>query len=300
MVFSIESVITTCVSWIMKFGTLLVAILFLALTGVSVVDVTLAEWMALILIIVAGIPHGSFDLRVAQTKWGTHGAKRWLLITAYLILVILMSGFCLVQPLLGFLSFLAISALHFSEGESLDSRSTYSVRGCCVGVGAIIIPIGMHLDEARNYLAFFVSEPMFVALSPWILATAWGLSGFILLGEIITLVRGPQVNRAESIERLLCLVAWMSLSPLAGFAVWFLGRHSRMHLETCGAMFSETRFTIPLDFLLLSVAAVVLLLPFAWLFDLTDIHQLFTATLALVAGLTLPHIVVSHRMQDTV
>ena len=284
----------------MKLGTLLVATLFLALIGLSAVEVSLAEWMALILIIIAGIPHGSFDLRVAQTKWGRRSSKKWVLIGVYLILVFLMSSFCLLQPLLGFLSFIVISALHFSEGESLESCSTYSWRGCCVGVGAIIIPIGMHLHEAHYYLAFFIPEPVFTAWSPWVQSIAWCMSAFICFGESPSLLFGSQPQRAESIERLLCLVAWVWLSPLAGFAVWFLGRHSRMHIEACGSMFRDPRFTIPLDFLILSVVAVVLLLPFAWVFDLRDIHQLFTATLALIAGLTLPHIVVSHRMRDVV
>jgi len=30
-----------------------------------------SEWIALILIILAGIPHGSFDLRLATAKWGS-------------------------------------------------------------------------------------------------------------------------------------------------------------------------------------------------------------------------------------
>lgn len=73
-----------------------------------------------------------------------------------------------------------------------------------------------------------------------------------------------------------------------------------MHLETCRAMFAGARYKLPLDFLIISAAAIVLLAPFSLLFDLTDIHQLFTATLALIAGLTLPHIVVSHRLKDVV
>lgn len=282
----------------MKFGTWLVAILFVGLSGVSIVNATLAEWIALILIIVAGIPHGSFDLRVAQRKWGKRTGARWSLVGVYLALVVLMSGFCLLQPFLGLLSFLVISALHFSEGESVVDEATYSVRGCCVGVGAILLPIGLHLEEAYGYLRFFIAPAVYTAAAPWVLASAWVVGAVIVLNEVLQVAKGLKTPIWVSIERLLCVCGWVLLSPLAGFAVWFLGRHSRMHLEACGAMFSGGRFKVPLDFLLISVAAVVLLAPFALVFDLTDIHQLFTATLALIAGLTLPHIVVCHRLQD--
>jgi Brp/Blh family beta-carotene 15,15'-monooxygenase len=284
----------------MKFGTWVVAILFFGLSGVSVVNTALAEWASLILIIVAGIPHGSFDLRVAQRKWGGRDGMRWSLVAGYLALVVLMSGFCLLQPFLGLLSFLVISALHFSEGESVVDGSTYSVRGCCVGVGAILLPIGLHLEEAYGYLGFFIPQEVYAAVAPWLHASAWFVGGVVVLSEVRQIVKDAKSQYWVSLERLLCVCGWVLLSPLAGFAVWFLGRHSRMHLEACGGMFTEGRCKMPLDFLFISVAAVVLLAPFALVFDLTDIHQLFTATLALIAGLTLPHIVVSHRLQDVV
>lgn len=299
MVVGIKDGNDSCVGRIMSVGTWLVGLLFVGLSGCSLVDVEFAEWAALILIILAGIPHGSFDLRVAQKKWGDTHSNLYI-VGGYLTLVGLMSALCLFQPFIGLLLFLAISTLHFSEGESADSGTTYSLLGFCTGVGAILIPIGLHLEEAHAYLGFFIPEIVFRQISPWLRNLALILCSVILLSHMHGLVRGTKGHRIVCFERLLCLAAWILLSPLAGFSVWFLGRHSRMHLEMCRSMFAGARFKLPLDFLVISAAAVVLLAPFAAIFDLTDIHQLFTATLALISGLTLPHIVVSYRLKEVV
>jgi hypothetical protein len=88
------------------------------------------------------------------------------------------------------------------------------------------------------------------------------------------------------------------LPPLAGFAVWFIGRHSRQHLQTCRAMFCSSGIPIPMDFALISLLAIGGILPLGLYFDLTQLEQLFAASLCLIAGLTLPHMVVSHRIRD--
>jgi hypothetical protein len=101
-----------------------------------------------------------------------------------------------------------------------------------------------------------------------------------------------------TLERLICLISWLLLPPLAGFSVWFIGRHSRQHLELCGKMFQATKKEIPIEFLVISLLAIASLAPFMMLFDFSDINQLFAAAICLIAGLTLPHMVVSHGIRD--
>jgi hypothetical protein len=54
-----------------------------------------------------------------------------------------------------------------------------------------------------------------------------------------------------------------------------------------------------LDFAVISALALLGLLPFALYFDFSRIEELFAASLCLIAGLTLPHMVVSHRMRES-
>ncbi len=56
---------------------------------------------------------------------------------------------------------------------------------------------------------------------------------------------------------------------------------------------------MPLDFLVISLVAILLIIPLSLFFDLRDINQLFAATIVLIAGLTVPHILVTHDLQKT-
>jgi len=248
----------------------------------------------------AGIPHGSFDLRIAQLKWRADRASRRVIAVGYVTCVIGMSALCIVVPLLGLSLFLLISAVHFSEGESHAAAPQDFFRGTLIGISAIVLPIGLHLDEARAYMGFFVPQQSFESIQGLVQGCAYiatGVLGALLLYDFFI---SPKIPRAITFERLICLVGWVWLPPLAGFAVWFIGRHSRQHIEVCEGMFATSKFGIPLDFALISLVAIAGLAPFTLLFDLSDINQLFAASISLIAGLTLPHMIVSHGLRRVI
>jgi uncharacterized protein YybS (DUF2232 family) len=64
----------------------------------------------------------------------------------------------------------------------------------------------------------------------------------------------------------------------------------------CKGLFKKTEPQYMTDFVLISLAALALLIPLSFLFDFTDLQQLFTAAIVLIAGLTLPHIMVVSRI----
>ncbi|MFM1846621.1 MAG: hypothetical protein RL417_95, partial [Pseudomonadota bacterium] len=102
-----------------------------------------------------------------------------------------------------------------------------------------------------------------------------------------------------ALELLFCLAGWLLYSPLAGFAVWFIGRHSRGHLRFCRERLTAGRALITAEFLVVSAAAILLILPLGLRFDLNHIEQLFAASIVVIAGLTLPHMFVTHRVMAT-
>ncbi len=259
-----------------------------------------SEWVALALIICAGIPHGAFDLRVAERRWSSKLMSRSIIVSVYLICVVAMGALCVVRPLEGLLSFLLVSVAHFSEGESDSSSRSSKYQGWLYGIGAILLPIGFHLEQARNYVAYFISAAAFSQASVYLSYAA--LIVAILLVE--RLVRAALVDNSrghvDTLQRGVCLGCWLLLSPLAGFAVWFVGRHSRLHLERYAATLSDSSRGLPLDFIAISALAILGLAPLALMFDFSDIGQLFTAALCLIAGLTLPHMIVTHGMREHV
>jgi Brp/Blh family beta-carotene 15,15'-monooxygenase len=199
--------------------------------------------------------------------------------------------------LLGLSLFLILSAIHFSEGETSSSPSQPFFIGPAFGIGAILLPIGLHVDSAQAYMSYFVPHDMFAAIVLPVRIVSYVAVALLGVSLLISL-RRQKDERAECLQRLVCLGAWIILPPLSGFAVWFVGRHSRQHMETCHAMFSRSGFRIPLDFAVISALAILGLLPFSLFFDFSRIEQLFAASLCLIAGLTLPHMVVSHRMKE--
>jgi Brp/Blh family beta-carotene 15,15'-monooxygenase len=276
-------------------GLSLVVALFMGMTLCSAVAPAGAEWLALALMIGAGIPHGSFDLRVAKVKWGSAESSRVAIVLCYLACVLSMSALCFFTPLIGLSLFIVISALHFAEGETQSAAPMARLRGILFGIGAILLPIGLHLDETEPYVRYFISSELFQALRPHLSASALLLTS--LIGVLLTLDFSGKQDVRATIERCICFAGWITLSPLAGFAVWFIGRHSHQHLELCEGMFAASRNKIPTDFIAISLLAIIGLAPFALFFDFSDINQLFAASICLIAGLTLPHMIVSHGIR---
>lgn len=279
----------------MTFGTLLVLSLFIGMALCSLVAPTRVEWIALVLMIGAGIPHGSYDLRVAKAKWSRAEDSVVSVVLCYLACVISMSALCIFSPLLGLSLFLVISALHFIEGESQSNDPIDAFASTLYGVCAIFLPIGLHLDQTEPYVRYFIRSDLFDMLRPFLGNSALALTALLALYAAYELT--TRRNRITSFERAICFLGWIILPPLAGFAVWFIGRHSRQHLELCRKIFSTTCSGIPLDFGVISLLAIAGLAPFTLLFDLSDINQLFAASICLIAGLTLPHMIVSHGIR---
>ena len=280
----------------MKNQTKLLIALALLLGIVTRLNALWSEWIALLLMIFAGIPHGSYDLRVAEAKW-----KNGIISQKKVVLIYLFSGFTmasifLLSPTIGFIVFILISFYHFVDGEiSLDYLPW---RAALFGLSAIILPIGLHFQSASVYMKFFLDSAAIDWLSPVIQIVAICFTVLICLTLILELALWKLKVGTNWIELFVCLLGWVLLPPLAGFCVWFIGRHSSEHIALCKTLFKNNKVSLPLDFIALSLLAFCLLLPLSLLFDLTDLSQLFTASIILVAGLTLPHVLVTHNLRQ--
>lgn len=266
----------------------LVVWLSLGLALLSLVSTAGAEWAALVLIIGAGIPHGAFDLILARRAW--QGRSQLGVALLYVFVGLAMSGVCLLQPALGLGVFLVVSLVHFAEGER---ASIGKGGGALVGAAAIALPITFHLHEAVGYLSFFARAESILAYESILLIVGRCLGLSVLAVAVFTMRRGARI---DGVELLLCLGAWSIFSPLAGFCVWFIGRHSRHHLARCRELVAHGPRLFTPDTVAISVVAILLLVPLGIFFDLTQLDQLFAASIVLIAGLTLPHMVVTHRL----
>lgn len=283
----------------MKIGTILVLILLLLLFASSELLPQCSEWIALTLMIFAGIPHGAFDLQVAEKRWRLDRSARTITFWVYSVCVFLMSSLCVYLPAVGLTFFLLISVIHFAEGEAHATSPSSPMWGWIIGIGAIVLPIGLHPTEARTYLSYFVSGDAFTTIEIPLLYLSHSIVimlAFLLLGA---LNRRRRSDRTETIQRIMCLCGWILLPPLSGFSLWFVGRHSRQHLESCRSLLGSSGSTVPRDCVIISLLAIIGLTPFSVYFNFSKLEEIFAASICLIAGLTLPHMLVSHRMRDS-
>ena len=210
-----------------------------------------------------------------------------MVVLGYLFIGVGMSLLCLLFPGIGLALFLALSLMHFAESESAGSPP---VLGAVIAAAAVFAPILLHPEQSFAYLGSFIVLPK-AAHSVWTTAgfIVWGLAFFA------TVVDARRGRQADTLQRAVSLAAWVLLSPLAGFAVWFVGRHSWQHFLECRARFRSQTGALPQDFFTTAVLALLLLLPLFFKFDPRRLEDLVSASIVLIAGLTLPHVVVTSK-----
>jgi Brp/Blh family beta-carotene 15,15'-monooxygenase len=279
--------------------TLFIAALFLALSCFTAIDRELSEWAAVVTIILAGIPHGAFDLRLARVIWAKGVRTTTFIITVYVLSAVSMSALCIIVPPIGFSLFMLTSIAHFVHGEQFGRVRSDRFLSLQMGLASVALPIGLHYNEARGFMAFFLSSATLDIVGPYIQIFAWTLTILLCLSLLGILLSKRMEVTGHFLQRLLCLAGWICLPPLSGFCVWFIGRHSLGHLVVCRELFKKAESQYLRDFVLISLAALTLLIPLSFLFDFTDLQQLFTAAIVLIAGLTLPHIIVVARIPHT-
>lgn len=289
----------------------LVFLLTVTLIFISFWSKIISEWLALLLVFFAGIPHGAFDLRLAKIKWGNNSQVNLInsplrVITIYFLTGLLMSSLCLILPTFGLLAFIFVSVIHFGESEC---RVLGNYWGYLIGIVSILSPVAFHPFEAMDYLSFFIPEAQFILLFP-ILYKINILILTLILARILYLYliyklqsQTSKLNQKFYLEFLSCILSWIILPPLAGFSVWFIGRHTKQHFLDCIELFSapenqeEKKYWVNnflnSDFIILSVVAMLLILPLGFKFDLFNIKEFFAASIVLIAGLTLPHVLVT-------
>lgn len=285
-----------------------ISILF-ALLGLAVSNTTTALYLAGLLILFIGIPHGAADHRLFQQLYTrTYGWRSLLLF--YLGYVGLMGGVFVgwyLFPKFTLLAFLVLSAYHFGQGNfayltgrNMPIQLLYLIWGSWV----IAAPILLHFDEAQTVLSVLLGVDVRwgINTSPIVLV---GLSTAVVIGYLLILSRKLSTKNVWreliSITVLLCVYY---LAPLfLGFAIYFALWHALPSaMDQIRFLFQDKnkhavmRYVIvilPFSALaILSICSVFLVQPninwdayWSWLF-------------ACIAALTLPHMLLLDRIYE--
>jgi beta-carotene 15,15'-dioxygenase len=246
----------------------------------------LALWA--IVIALLGLPHGAFDLRVARSAGLADG---WMAMgvfaLAYLALAIAFGVLWKTAPGPWLVSFLAISAVHFSE-DWTGELPWWGRLGA--GSAIISLPALTHQsDVARIFAQLIPTQPAE--------AVAGALSLVALPAAIVAVLAAlPEARRRPAVAMELVAVAALAvaLPPLLFFVAYFCGMHSlRQTLHTAARLGAATpaaamRMAAPIT--LVTLLGIGLLLP---TLGASPDEQLLRAVFVGLACLTVPHMILN-------
>lgn len=270
-------------------------------------------------ITLVGIPHGALDHLIAANVYeqGNRLKDHLIFYGWYLILMVIIAGLWFIYPEAGLLLFLLISILHFGQADiegfyhadhqqepshllvnvTAISRGLLIIGLILTAFPELVLPI---LESAVGTESWFVH---------WLDHSSEMLKWTILVQFIITgllfLAKSSLSNKRKlffALDSLLITLLFMTVSPLISFAVYFALWHSIGHIGEITSYFrgigqplTLTGFYLKaLPFSLVSFAGLGVLLLVTQSFSLEN--QMISLTFVLISVLTLPHMVVAHRL----
>ncbi len=281
----------------------LAAVGLASLTGATAQSTELPDWVPWVAVasLAVGLPHGAVDHLTLMRPM----TRRVPVLALYLAVAAAAAGVILLFPGLAFGAVVAMSAWHFGSGdvEGLvdlggdvrDTRAWSALHAVAVGTVPLVLPLTGHGTAATLELI----QPRLPHLDA---LTSGGLRVAVVVLSLVVMARLLTRHRLRPAIELLILVALgLLVTPLLAFGVYFALWHALRHTarlaqDDAGALQARSLLFIaaaglPALALTAVVVAGALLVaggvggPGPWLW----------VTLALVWGLTVPHMVAVSR-----
>jgi Brp/Blh family beta-carotene 15,15'-monooxygenase len=256
----------------------------------------IANLVAVMAVVVIGLPHGAFDGAVATYLGHSRRLTFFLGFAAlYIGLAILFVCLWLLFPAASLIMFLAISIIHFGFGDARVSGGWFRWVQTFAHGGVVVAGISQShraaVDKVFAFLSGDMTSPVWIAIDIFsaIMVVSLGIYGW----------RALRTNRwrAGFLELSLLLILFSQVPPLVGFAFYFCCIHSPRHMRSIWQsvqtiMLRRTLYTQALLLTLVSWSAGGV----AWWWCALAM-PLESALLRVVfiglAGLTVPHMVLS-------
>jgi len=247
---------------------------------------TAVFYLAGLLLIVVGIPHGANDLLYRADKT-MRGAVRFLLL--YIGSMLLYGLLWYFLPQLALAIFLLISIHHFGQ-SNFENKDFRSLPSLLWGGLLLLAPVAFHTSEALSIFGEMTGT-RYAANSTWWLLALGTLSAVYLL---VALLRYPVLWWQLLLQWALVML-WLAFAPLlSGFIVVFGLWHSAQSLQYQWAYFMGHAQNIRHKprFFVLNMTLYTILAG-AFLFGISFFLPIETALLfVLLSIITLPHAVV--------
>lgn len=268
--------------------------------------------VAVLLILLIGIPHGATDYlifkQLSRPLWGTKKLSRF-----YLNYVLLMLGYGAVWyflPTVALAIFLVLSIYHFGQSNwnylSFDQRWKGGALYLLWGSFVVLVPILWHYEEAAVIIASIVDQAVPIWPSAYLQALCLGL--FLMnVGSVAVLTGQGKINWrqcADELINLLVLGLLFIFTPLLlGFAIYFVCWHSLSSVmdqvrffKRSIASYSWRNYLInAIPLTLVAIAGLGLLV---WVQHTMDVPIGIGALFVFISVVTLPHMILIEQLYE--
>jgi len=244
-------------------------------------------------ILLLGVPHGALDPVFAPQLYGVRSAVGWLIFgLCYCAAAVSVVFFWQVTPTLFLLTFLLVSAIHFSG--DLDPEVPVLAKAL-YGGAILVLPALFHaaqIEPLFNMLVGSESSHWITRCLHW-LAWPWAAGLTLVAVALVRRMGRPALELAT----LGCLA--LSAPPLYAFTAFFCLMHGARHILRTVAYASETpaRRLIAINVLPMTLIVAALLVVVTH-FSRHELNAAIVQTIFVgLAALTVPHMVLVERIR---
>jgi len=265
--------------------------------------------VALVLIVLIGIPHGANDhllfFNLINKRVDEKNEKSTLFFSSYIGLILLYVCCWYLFPTFSLGLFILISIYHFGQSNvyisPIESKFVKLISIFLSGSFVLLTPIFAHIETALPVIQTLTKNPDFLVISDKLGNKLAISTGMLMIIHWVILMLSKHINLKDGLIEILNVFLLFGLfyySPLwIGFAIYFTLWHAIPSIEDQINFFKTTRENYNLGkyireiFPFSLIALLGLFLAFQFSGDYISVNQGLALLFSFIAVITLPHMI---------
>jgi Brp/Blh family beta-carotene 15,15'-monooxygenase len=265
--------------------------------------------VALVLIVLIGIPHGANDhllfFNLINKRVDEKNEKSTLFFSSYIGLILLYVCCWYLFPTFSLGLFILISIYHFGQSNvyisPIESKFVKLISIFLSGSFVLLTPIFAHIETALPVIQTLTKNPDFLVISEKLGNKLAISTGMLMIIHWVILMLSKHINFKDGLLEILNVFLLFGLfyySPLwIGFAIYFTLWHAIPSIEDQINFFKTTRENYNLGkyvreiFPFSLIALLGLFLAFQFSGDYISVNQGLALLFSFIAVITLPHMI---------
>jgi len=265
--------------------------------------------VALVLIVLIGIPHGANDhllfFNLINKRVDEKNEKSTLFFSSYIGLILLYVCCWYLFPTFSLGLFIMISIYHFGQSNvyisPIESKFVKLISIFLSGSFVLLTPIFAHIETALPVIQTLTKNPDFLVISDKLGNKLAISTGILMIIHWVILMLSKHINFKDGLLEILNVFLLFGLfyySPLwIGFAIYFTLWHAIPSIEDQINFFKTTRENYNLGkyireiFPFSLIALLGLFLAFQFSGDYISVNQGLALLFSFIAVITLPHMI---------